>query len=124
MRTTARLLTTFTTVATLIGALSLPSTASAADEKPKSAVEQGKAIAFDNKKGNCLACHFIEGGELPGNIGPALASMKDRFNKAKLRAQIFDASKSNPNTIMPPFGRHAILTDEEIDQVTEFIYTL
>ena len=35
-------------------------------------IEQGKKVAFDRKKGNCLACHMIAGGELPGNIGPPL----------------------------------------------------
>jgi sulfur-oxidizing protein SoxX len=114
MRTPARYITTVSTVATLIGALALPPVAASAEEKPKSAFELGKALAFDNK----------EGGELAGNIGPALAAMKDRFSKEKLRAQIFDASKSNPNTIMPPFGRHGILSEDELNKVVEFVYTL
>lgn len=89
-----------------------------------SPTEAGKALAFDVKKGNCLACHQISGGELAGNIGPALSHMKQRYpDKEKLRAQIYDASRSNPNTIMPPFGRHAILSREELNQVVEFIYT-
>jgi sulfur-oxidizing protein SoxX len=51
--------------------------------------------------------------------------MKARFpDKSKLRAQIWDATKMNPNTIMPPFGKNGILTDEQIDKVVEFIYTL
>jgi sulfur-oxidizing protein SoxX len=90
-----------------------------------SVVEEGKKIAFDRKKGNCLACHQIEGGSLPGNIGPPLIAMKARFpDKAKLRAQIWDATRNNPNSIMPPFGRHKILSEEEIDKVVEFIHTL
>ena len=123
MRKTARLVTTASALATVIGVLSLsPQLASAADA---SVVEQGKKIAFDRKKGNCLACHQIEGGNLPGNIGPPLVAMKARFpDKSKLRAQIYDATKNNPNSMMPPFGRHNILTDSEIDKVVEFIYTL
>ena len=39
----------------------------------------GKAIAFDRGKGNCLSCHDIKGGELPGTIGPALSDIKARF---------------------------------------------
>ena len=90
-----------------------------------SAIDEGKKIAFDRIKGNCLACHQIAGGELPGNIAPPLVSMKTRFpDKAKLRAQIWDATKANPNTIMPPFGRHEILTEGEIDKVVEFIHSL
>ena len=98
---------------------------SQAAEAGASVVEQGKAVAFDRKKGNCLACHQIEGGSLPGNIGPPLIAMKARFpDKAKLRAQIADATKTNPNTIMPPFGRQQILSESEIDKIVEFVYTL
>ena len=90
-----------------------------------SVVEQGKAIAFDRTKGNCLACHAIAGGDLPGDIGPPLIGMKARFpDKSKLRAQIYDATVNNPLTIMPPFGRLKILSNEEIDKVVEFIYSL
>ena len=88
-------------------------------------IEEGKEIAFHRKKGNCLACHKIAGGALPGNIGPALVNMKARYpDKAKLRAKIFDATVTSPNTIMPPFGKHKILTKSELDKVVEFIYSL
>lgn len=89
------------------------------------AIEQGKQLAFDRKKGNCLACHQIEGGTLAGNLGPALVAMKSRFtDKAALRAQIYDPTTRNPMTSMPPFGRNGILTDQEIDLVVEFVYSL
>ena len=89
------------------------------------AIEDGKKVAFDRKKGNCLACHMIPGGSLPGNIGPPLVAMKARFpDKAALRAQIWDATAKNPNTIMPPFGKHQILSEQEVDLVTEFIHSL
>jgi sulfur-oxidizing protein SoxX len=89
------------------------------------AVSEGKQVAFDRKKGNCLACHMIPGGSLPGNIGPPLVAMKARFpDKAALREQIWDPTVKNPNTIMPPFGKHRILTEQEVDLVTEFIYSL
>lgn len=88
-------------------------------------IADGKKVAFDRKKGNCLACHMIPGGSLPGNIGPPLVAMKARFpDKARLREQIWDATANNPNTIMPPFGKHQILTEKEVDLVTAFIYSL
>lgn len=123
MRKPAKLITTASALAAVLGALSLsPQLAIAADTQ---VIEQGKQIAFDRKKGNCLACHMIEGGELPGNVGPPLVAMKARFpDKAKLREQIWDSTKNNPNSMMPPFGRHAILTEAEIDKVVEFIYSL
>jgi sulfur-oxidizing protein SoxX len=89
------------------------------------AIADGKKVAFDRKKGNCLACHMMADGALPGNIGPPLIAMKARFpDKAKLRAQIWDPTAANPNTIMPPFGKHRILTEKEVDLITEFVYTL
>ena len=88
--------------------------------------KKGKDIAFNRKKGNCLACHAIAGGVRPaGNIGPPLIAMKHRFpDKAKLRAQIWDSTVTNPDTSMPPFGRHEVLSGKEIDQVVEFIHSL
>ena len=89
------------------------------------AIADGKKVAFDRKKGNCLACHMIADGSLPGNIGPPLVAMKARFpDKADLRAQIWDSTAVNPNTIMPPFGKNRILSEKEVDLVTEFIYSL
>ena len=87
--------------------------------------ERGKKIASDGSKGNCLACHMTGDGTLPGNIGPPLIGMKARFpDKAKLRAQIWDSTVANPNSIMIPFGRNRVLSEEEIDQIVEYIYTL
>ncbi len=81
-------------------------------------------VTFGRKAGNCLACHMIPGGNLPGTIGPPLLAMKARFpNKADLRAQIWDATVKNPHTIMPPFGKHGILTEGQIDQVVNYIYS-
>lgn len=123
MRKARTWVTAASAVAVVLGGMTLqPETVSAAEA---GVVEQGKKLAFNRKKGNCLACHAIEGGSLPGNIGPPLVGMQDRYpDKDKLRAQIWDATKTNPNTIMPPFGRHGILTEDEIDKVVEFVYTL
>jgi len=87
----------------------------------------GQELAFDKNKGNCLACHAMPGtkGEMPGSIAPPLIAMKLRYpDIAILRAQVWDASINNEKTVMPPFGKHHILTEKEIDQVLEFIYSL
>jgi sulfur-oxidizing protein SoxX len=98
------------------------STMAGADE---ATIAQGKELAFNRKKGNCLACHMIAGGLLPGNIGPPLIAMKARFpDVSVLRAQIWNASEKNPKSIMPPFGRHQILSEGEIDKIVAFILTL
>ena len=103
----------------------LPSVSVADESVAVDRLEQGKALAFERRKGNCLACHIIEGGELAGNYGPPLLMMKLRFpDREVLRAQIWDASIRMPSTRMPPFGRHRILTEDEIDLVVDFILTL
>lgn len=85
----------------------------------------GKRIAFERSKGNCLACHVIADGEEPGNIGQPLVDMATRFkNKQHLREQLWDATRFNPETTMPPFGRNKILTETEIDQVVDYLWTL
>lgn len=124
MRYTAKAISAAASVAAVLGSLALSIPAISHAEET-SMIEAGKQIAFDRKKGNCLACHMIEGGSLPGNIGPPLVGMKDRFpDKAKLKAQITDSRVNNPNTIMPPFGPHEVLSKSEIDKVVEFIYSL
>ena len=126
MRITAKNLKTLITAASIIGTLGLFTPVVHADAATDAAdIEKGKKLAFNKKKGNCLACHVIKGSKLPGNIGPPLVSMKARFpDKAKMRAQIWDSTRNNPNTSMPPFGRHKILSESDINKITEYIYTL
>lgn len=90
-----------------------------------STVEQGKLIAENRNKGNCLSCHFVQGAEMTGTVAPPLISMKLRYpDPAVLRSQIWDATAQNPESAMPPYGRHSILTEEEIDLVLEYVYSL
>lgn len=105
----------------------MPSAKVCADKvnPPKDNVTIGGCLAQDQKMGNCLACHLIPGGTLPGNVGPPLIGMQQRFpDKSKLRAQIWDATVSNPHSVMPPFGRNKILTEDQIDKIVEFLYTI
>lgn len=88
-------------------------------------IKQGQAIAYDRSAGNCLSCHLVLGAELPGNIGPPLIQMKARYpDRATLISQISDAAKRNPNTVMPPYGRHNILTNKEIELVVDFVHSI
>ena len=90
--------------------------------------ETGKDIAYNRSKGNCLACHgmpTMPDAEQPGNSGPPLIAMQARFpDKKVLRAKIWDATASNPTSLMPPMGKHHVLTEEELDKVVDFIYGL
>ncbi len=95
------------------------------DNDIASRIESGKKVAFDRSKGNCLACHLIEGGDLAGNFGPPLVMMQLRYpDRSILRDQIWDASVRIQTTTMPPFGRHRILTEDEIDLVVDFVLSL
>ena len=88
----------------------------------------GAKLAHDVGKGNCLACHRMPSDAsavTSANIGPPLVGMQIRFpERDKLRRQIWDAGQVNPDTIMPPFGRHQILTAEEIDLIVDYLYSL
>lgn len=88
----------------------------------------GQELAFDLRKGNCLACHAMPTepkAVTEANIAPPLIAMKARFpDRAKLRAQIWDATQSNPRSSMPPFGKHKILTDQEIDKIVDYVHNL
>lgn len=107
-----------------ISSLTLNSPSMAAEGA--STPDDARTIAFDRNKGNCLACHAIPKdpkATSPGDIGPALIGIKPRYpDRAKLRAQIWDATTTNPKTAMPPFGKNKILTEAEIDLVTDYIY--
>lgn len=91
----------------------------------KEDIAAGKKLSFDRKLGNCIACHVMDKGVAPGNIGPPLIAMKARYpDVKKLREQIANPLKANPNSRMPPFGVHGALTDKQIDQITAYIHTL
>src|SRR5271170_4811960 len=86
---------------------------------------EGQRIAFDRAKGNCLSCHDIRGGDLPGTIGPALKDIKSKYpDRNDLIAIVTDETKRNPQTMMPPFGRNRILTEQEISEIVDFLQTL
>ncbi len=91
----------------------------------QSAAAEGQKIAFDRGKGNCLTCHVIKGGDLPGTIGPELKDIKSKYpDRADLVAILNDETKRNPQTVMPPFGRNRILDEDEINAVVDFLQTL
>jgi len=99
----------------------------------------GRAIVASRQQGLCLLCH---GGPFPdekfqGSLGPSLAGAGSRWSVGQLRLRIVDASRLNPNTIMPPYYRveqltrvapafagKPILSAEEIEDVVAFLATL
>ena len=106
-------------------ALSIVAAVSSSPARAQSAAAEGQELAFDRGKGNCLTCHEIKGGDLPGTIGPALKDIKSKYpDRNDLVAILYDETKRNPQTMMPPFGRNRILTDQEINAIVDFLQTL
>jgi sulfur-oxidizing protein SoxX len=70
-------------------------------------------------------------------LAPSLAGAGSRWSAGQLRLRIVDASRLNPNTIMPPYYRtddltrvapsyagKPILSAEQIEDVVAFLATL
>jgi sulfur-oxidizing protein SoxX len=99
----------------------------------------GRAIVGNRQQGLCLLCHsgpFPE-DRLQGTLAPSLAGVASRLSIGQLRLRIVDASRVNPNTIMPPYYRtqdltrvapayagKPILSAEEVEDVVAFLATL
>lgn len=97
----------------------------------QSAPLDGRALFIEQRKGNCTACHKAPTDALlksASDIGPPLESIKQKYatpiDQARLREVIQDPGKINPNTIMPPYGKHRILSDAEINAIVGYLETL
>ena len=91
----------------------------------------GRALFAEERKGNCAACHKTPTDASQSgasNIGPALEGIRQKYatpaDRVRLRDSIRDQSEVNPSTIMPPYGRHHILTESEIDDIVAYLESL
>ena len=79
-------------------------------------------------KGHCIACHQLPEGAGPparADLGPRLEGARMRaLGRARLREIIEDPMKANPQTLMPPYGRHRLLERAEIERLVEFLHAL
>ena len=101
-------------------------------------IEKGRQVVLSRGDGNCLLCHAVPGADRPaGDIGPSLAGVGSRLTKDEIRSRIVDASRFNPDSVMPPYGRlhglHAVapqyrgtplLSDGQIDDAVAYLLTL
>ena len=80
------------------------------------------------EKGHCMACHQVPAGSGPqtlADLGPRLEGARMRaLGKPGIRAVIVDPLRANPETLMPPFGRHRLLDSAEIDRLVDYLYAL
>ena len=90
--------------------------------------DQGLELFIRPDKGYCIACHQVPpqaGPVTRSNVGPPLSGARMReLGSAQLHELLRDPTRANPDTVMPPFGRHRILDDHEIDLVTEYLLAL
>ena len=80
------------------------------------------------EKGHCIACHQVPAGAGPAtraDLGPRLEGTRMRaLGRARLREIIEDPTRANPDTVMPPYGRHRILDAAEINRLVEYLHAL
>ena len=99
----------------------------------------GRAIVLDRRLGACLMCHT---GPFPeerfqGTLAPDLSGAGSRWSAGQLRLRLVDATRVNPNSIMPPYYRvdgltrvgsawrgKPMLTAAQIEDVIAFLSTL
>ncbi len=101
--------------------------------------ERGRSIVVNRQVGLCLLCHV---GPFPeekfqGTLAPDLKGTGSRWSEGQLRLRVVDASRLNPDTIMPPYYRveglervapafqgKPLLTAEQIEDVVSLLATL
>lgn len=99
---------------------------------------RGRAIVI-TRQNTCLLCHsgpFPE-EKFQGNISPDLTGTGSRWSEGQIRLRMIDASRLNPDTIMPSYYRvdglvrvapafrgKPIFTAEQIEDVVAFLVTL
>jgi sulfur-oxidizing protein SoxX len=107
------------------------------DDKPN--VENGRRIVTERQSGLCVLCHsgpFPE-ARFQGDLATNLAGTGSRWSEAQLRLRLVDASRLNPQTIMPSYYRtdglervgwqwrgQPVLGAQQIEDVVAFLRTL
>ncbi len=89
--------------------------------------EAGRKLYQDPQKGNCTACHRLatDNAKRAATIGPPLEGVREKFpDHAALVQAIAEADSLRPDTIMPPYRRHRILTEAEIESIARYLETL
>lgn len=100
---------------------------------------QGERIFVEREAGHCVLCHRVEGLDAPfqGNLGPALTGIGSRLSAAQIRLRVVDASRLNPDTVMPPYYRSegleqvagdyrgkTVLSAEQVEHLVAWLATL
>jgi sulfur-oxidizing protein SoxX len=99
---------------------------------------RGREIVF-GRDSNCLLCHVAPeaGARVMGNLAPPLGGVAARLGEGRLRLQIVDSMRLNPQTIMPSYYRvdglnqvaatlrgKPVLTAQQVEDVVAYLLTL
>jgi sulfur-oxidizing protein SoxX len=100
--------------------------------------ERGRALVLD-RGSTCILCHsgpFRE-TRFQGDLAPDLSGSGNRWSISQLRLRLVDASRLNPETIMPSYYRvdsldgvsrnfvgKPILTATQIEDIVAYLATL
>jgi len=99
---------------------------------------RGRALVLD-RSSTCILCHSgpFEEVRFQGDLAPSLAGTGGRWSMSQLRLRLVDASRFNPQTIMPSYYRvdglarvgpawrgKPILSVEQIEDIVAFLATL
>lgn len=100
---------------------------------------RGRAIVANRQLGLCLLCHTgpVPEERFQGNLAPDLAGAGARWSAAQLRLRMVDASRFNPETIMPAYYKteslqrvpaglkgKTILSAQQVEDVVAYLQTL
>ena len=99
----------------------------------------GRKLAINRKKGNCLACHVMPIPEQSyhGKVGPDLNGVASRYDEGELRLRIVNPKVINEATIMPAFYRNdgfhrvlkkfngkTIISAQDVEDIVAYLMTL
>ena len=96
--------------------------------------DRGYAVVV-RQTSTCVLCHAgpFPNPHLQGTIGPDLHGVGARLDADAIRERLVDASRSNPDTVMPSFGvvegtrvgvawrGRPILSSQEIEDATAYL---
>jgi sulfur-oxidizing protein SoxX len=100
---------------------------------------RGRDVVIGRDAGNCQLCHAVPHStdRFAGDIGPSLTGIGRRLTAAQIRLRIVDASRVNPQTIMPPYHRterlslvarpfagQPVLTAQQVEDAVAFLARL
>jgi sulfur-oxidizing protein SoxX len=100
---------------------------------------RGRAIVANRQLGLCLLCHAgpIPEERFQGNLAPALDGAGSRWSAGQLRLRVVDASRVNPETIMPSYFKpggaprtpaalqgKTILSAQQVEDVVAYLQAL